>query len=207
MDGVLVDGEPLHFRAVNELLATEGRELSLDAYKPFMGTQAGWAEFVGHFGLRHPASRYRPLYDALILRHYREQSVALPGARELVTGLGRAGIPLGLASSSKRPWVEACLQAIGLDGAFASLTTGSEIENGKPAPDIYLLAASRLGAEPRECLAIEDAPAGILAAKAAGMTCWAVRTEYTRGIELPRPDREFDSLLQVDLGELVGVAA
>ncbi len=205
MDGVLVDGEPLHFRAVNELLAREGREITLEQYKPYMGTTAGWAEFIPAFGLTGELAEYRADYNELILRQYLEHAVPLPGAIAAVEGLRRARIPVGLASSSKRAWVEACLSRIGLGGAFQSLATGDEVKAGKPAPEIYELAAGRLGVNAGSCLAFEDAPAGILSAKAAGMTCWAVRTEYTRGLTLPDPDREFDSLVDIDLREIVGV--
>ena len=96
----------------------------------------------------------------------------------------------------------------GLGGnAFETLVTGDQVTNGKPDPEIYLLAAERLGVNPRDCLAFEDAPAGIQSAKAAGMTVWAVRTEYTRDLVLPNPDREFDSLADVDMRDIVGVAA
>jgi HAD superfamily hydrolase (TIGR01509 family) len=113
---------------------------------------------------------------------------------------------LAVASSSIRPWVEACLAKIGLGNAFEQLITGSEVENGKPDPEIYLLAAEKLGVDPTRCLAFEDAPAGIESAKRAGMTVWAVRTEYTRGLPLPNPDREFESLADVDITDIVGVA-
>jgi beta-phosphoglucomutase len=142
-----------------------------------------------------------------MVERYRERSIALPGAVELVQGLHEARIPLALCSSSIRPWVDACLQRIGLAGAVGRIVTRVEVGAGKPDPAIYRLAAQRLAIPPSECLAIEDAPAGILSAKAAGMTCWAVRTEYTRDIELPAPDRELQSLLEVDLNELVGVPA
>lgn len=207
MDGVLVDGEPLHFAALNRLLAEDGFSMTLDEYRPYMGTQAGWREFVAHLGLPHPPEHYRDRYSTLVLAEYREHSRPLPGAHELVHALRKAAVPLGLCSSSVREWVDACLKAIGLAGQFDAMTTGDEIEHGKPAPDIYLETARRLGVPPRECLAIEDAPAGIRAAHAAGMTCWAVRTEYTRGLELPGPDRVFESLLDVDVAEILGVPA
>ena len=79
--------------------------------------------------------------------------------------------------------------------------------NGKPDPEIYLLAAEQLGVSPAECLAVEDAPAGIESARAAGMTVWAIRTEYTRGLPLPNPDREFETLADVVITDIVGVAA
>jgi HAD superfamily hydrolase (TIGR01509 family) len=194
MDGVLVDGEPLHFRALNELLAAEGRAITLDEYRPYMGTKAGWAEFVADFGLRHTRDHYAPLYHDIVLRQYEADLDPLPGAIEAVR-LARAGAGrVGLASSSARAWVEACLARIGLADAFDAVVTGSDIEHGKPAPDIYLLGAQQLGVDPASCLAIEDAPAGIAAARAAGMACWAVLTEYTRDLDLGLPDRVLPSL-------------
>lgn len=207
MDGVLVDGEPLHFQAVNRLLATEGKSISLDDYKPYMGTKTGWADMISDYGLTQSREHYSGIYRAMILESYRTQSEPLPGAVELVRGLRAAGMPVGVASSSILPWVEACLFRLGLGGAFDSVVTGSDVQNGKPAPDIYLLAAERLNVNPGDCLAIEDAPAGILSAKAAGMQCWAVRTEYTAGLLLPDPHREFESLLGVSIDDVIGVAA
>lgn len=206
MDGVLVDGEPLHFQAVNKLLATEGKAISLDDYKPYMGTKTGWADMIRDFGLTQPREHYSEIYRAMILESYRTQSEPLPGAVELVRGLRSAGMRIGVASSSILPWVEVCLARIGLEDAFDDITTGTDVDNGKPAPDIYLLAAERLSVNPRDCLAIEDAPAGILSAKAAGMECWAVRTAYTSGLLLPDPQREFESLQQIRLEEIMGVA-
>lgn len=207
MDGVLVDGEPLHFQAVNQLLATEGKSISLDDYKPYMGTKTGWADMIRDFGLSQPREHYSEIYREMILASYRANSEPLPGAVELVGALNRANVRIGVASSSILPWVEACLERLGLLNSFESITTGTDVEQGKPAPDIYLLAAERLGVDPARCLAFEDAPAGILSAKAAGMECWAVRTEYTRGLALPDPHREFESLTHVVVDEIVRVAA
>ena len=207
MDGVLVDGEPLHFQAVNQLLATEGKSISLDDYKPYMGTKTGWADMIRDYGLSQPREHYSEIYREMILASYRANSEPLPGAVELVGALNRANVRIGVASSSILPWVEACLERLGLLRSFESITTGTDVEQGKPAPDIYLLAAERLGVDPARCLAFEDAPAGILSAKAAGMECWAVRTEYTRGLALPDPHREFESLTHVVVDEIVRVAA
>ena len=207
MDGVLVDGEPLHFAAVNRLLGEEGKTISLEAYKPYMGTKTGWQEMIAAFALSQPMEHYSRRYREMILQSYRDHSEALPGAVEVVRAIQHAGIPLAVASSSILPWVEACLTKLGLLDAFNVVVSGSDVAAGKPAPDIYLAAAERLSVAARECLAFEDAPAGIESAHAAGMTCWAVRTEYTRGLALPGPEREFESLLDVDLRDVIGVAA
>ena len=207
MDGVLVDGEPLHFATVNELLGREGKSISLEQYKPYMGTKTGWADMIEDFQLSQPREHYSTIYRALVIARYQRDAVALPGALSVVTALRMSGQRVALASSSILPWVEACLQKIGLANAFETLITGSEVEHGKPDPEIYLLAAERLGVDPAACLAFEDAPAGIESAKRAGMTVWAVRTEYTRGLALPGPHREFESLADVDITDIVGVAA
>lgn len=206
MDGVLVDGEPLHFATVNELFGREGKSISLEQYKPYMGTKTGWSDMIADFGLSQPREYYSPIYRDLVLARYQEHSVALPGALSCVAALRQSGTRLGLASSSIRPWVQACLERIGLAQSFDEIVTGSEIQNGKPDPEIYLLAAKRLGVPASECLAFEDAPAGIKSAKAAGMTVWAVRTEYTRDLALPDPHREFESLADVDITHILGVA-
>jgi HAD superfamily hydrolase (TIGR01509 family) len=206
MDGVLVDGEPLHFETVNELLGREGRSMSLEQYKPYMGTKTGWTDIITDFELAYPKEHYSPIYRELVLGRYRDRSEALPGALSLVTALRVSGVRLGLASSSIRPWVEACLQKIGLANAFEVLVTGDEVGEGKPDPEIYLRAAEKLGVEPAACLAFEDAPAGIQSAHNAGMEVWAVRTEYTLGLTLPNPEREFNSLADVDIADIVGVA-
>lgn len=207
MDGVLVDGEPLHFRAVNQLIEAEGRAITLDDYRPYMGTKAGWTELIRDLGLAHSGDHYTPRYDELILAQYREHADAIDGATCLVLGLAAKGVPVALASSSARPWVEACLARIGLDNVFDAVVTGSDVLNGKPDPEIYLAAARLLGVDPGDCLAIEDAPAGIASAVRAGMTCWAVRTEYTRGIDLGNPHAVFEDLRDIDIDEMVKVAA
>ena len=207
MDGVLVDGEPLHFRAVNQLLASEGLSITLEQYKPYMGTKAGWRDMAADLGLANPPEHYGELYDALILEQYRTETKPLPGAVELVTGLRQARMPLALCSSSRKSWVDACLDRLGLSGAFDGIVTGSDVSEGKPAPDIYLLAASIISQDPARCLAIEDAPAGIQSATSAGMTCWAVRTEYTRALALPPVARVLASLTEVDPREIAGVPA
>jgi HAD superfamily hydrolase (TIGR01509 family) len=157
-------------------------------------------------GLRRPPESYAERYDELILDQYRSESVPLPGAIELVNALQKV-LPLAVCSSSRRSWVDTCLQRIGIAGAFRYVVTGTDVDNGKPAPDIYLLAARGLAISPAACLAIEDAPAGIASATAAGMTCWAVRTEYTRDLALPPCERVLESLTEIAIEDIAGVAA
>jgi HAD superfamily hydrolase (TIGR01509 family) len=184
MDGVLLDSEPLHHRVVNELLAEHGLRVDDALYRRYLGTtlEDTWADLIRRFGLPGSVANYRDRYDAAILEAYRRHAVPAPGALELVQGLRARGLKLGLASSSRTAWVETALARLGLAGAFDAVVTGEMVVRGKPAPEIYLLAAHRLSVPPERCLAIEDAPAGVAAARAAGMTVVAVRTPYTAGL-------------------------
>ncbi len=209
MDGVLVDGEPFYYEAARAVLAEDGVRFPLDQYRKYMGTKGGWNEFVLELGLARPAAYYRDRCSERVAASYRavDADAALPGAVELVRGLRRIGLPLAVASSSHRTNVETCLERLGVRDAFDAVVCGDDVKHGKPDPEIYLRAADPLGVSPHQCLAIEDSPAGIRAARAAGMTCWAVRTEYTRDLPLPDPDRTFQSLTEIDLAAIVGEGA
>lgn len=95
---------------------------------------------------------------------------AKPGAEELLRRLGERGIPAALATSTARKSAEWKLRSAGLFHLIGSGACGDEVEHGKPHPDIFLLAAGNIGAAPGHCVALEDSPAGLMAAKAAGMT-------------------------------------
>ena len=100
--------------------------------------------------------------------------VAQPGAQEVIDYVMAAGIPHCIASSSSMPIIDATLASQGWDNLFEIRCTAADEPHGKPAPDVYLTAARRLGIDPRDCLALEDSPNGARAAVAAGMTCYAV---------------------------------
>jgi HAD superfamily hydrolase (TIGR01509 family) len=104
---------------------------------------------------------------------YREELPLIPGAREAVERLA-ARWPLGLASSSNRPLIDAALELAGLDKLFVATVSSEEVARGKPAPDVYLEAARRLGVDPEHSVAVEDSHSGIRSAKAAGMGVIAI---------------------------------
>jgi HAD superfamily hydrolase (TIGR01509 family) len=201
MDGVLIDSEPLHFAAVNEVLGSAGQSLTRQDYEAFIGgtTERMWDDLIRRRRLPHARSYWLERYDETVLRVLSRSWPAEPGVLDLVRKLRSMGTPLGVASSSTRAWIDATLRSIGLSDAFAARAAGDDVAHGKPAPDIYLLAAERLGVSPEDCLAIEDSPAGVLSARAAGMTVLGVRTPYTAHLRLDGVSRVVDSLAELDL--------
>jgi HAD superfamily hydrolase (TIGR01509 family) len=201
MDGVLLDSEPLHHQAINSVLAEEGHsEISLAEYIRYLGTTAEytWDDMVHRYGLERPWQYYLQRSDAAILEQYRLHSVIAPGVTTLLDLLKKEGLRLAVASSSLATWVEACLLTLGIGDYFDVVVTGDMVTAGKPDPAIYLLASQMLGAQPRECFAVEDSPKGIAAAVAAGMLTIAVETPYTRGEATGAAHVHLRSLVEFD---------
>lgn len=103
---------------------------------------------------------------------------AIPGVLDFLAEARRLGIPCAVGSSAPRENVDVCLRVLDLESAFRATVSGADVARGKPAPDIFLEAARRLGMDPADCLVFEDAPAGIAAAHAAGMRAWGLWTSH-----------------------------
>ncbi|MFN3336243.1 MAG: HAD family hydrolase, partial [Thermomicrobium sp.] len=182
LDGVLVDSESLQLAAWERYLARFGRPLPADLLPRLFGRRLIDAAriIVDTLGLPVDplcAARER---DELFLASVPGNIQPMPGARELITELHARAVPLGLATSGHQQYVALVLSELGLRDAFAAVVTGNDVIHGKPAPDCYRLAAARLRQPPEHCLAIEDAPLGVMAARAAGLHCIAVPNVHTR---------------------------
>ena len=148
MDGVLLDSEPLHHQAVNMILAAEGRAgLTLAEYRPYLGTtdEHTWTDLINRRRLEEPLTFYLERFDDVIVEQYRRHSTITPGAQDLLDGLKASGLALAVASSSRRTWVETCLQSLQIRHYFDVIVGGDMVVHGKPDPAIYLLAAQLLG--------------------------------------------------------------
>jgi pseudouridine-5'-monophosphatase len=204
MDGVLADSEPIYAAAVDAVLETQGKTLDADLHRRMMGhgVHSTWQILIEALNLPGGVADYIDTYDAELRRRLALHREALPGVRELIQSLQANAVPFAVASSSWLAWVEALLGGIGLRDSFTALASATEVEHPKPAPDLYLLAAERLGVAPAECIAIEDTPTGLTAAKAAGMFAVQVRSASTAFPPLPEADLVLDSLLDFDMGLL-----
>lgn len=197
MDGVLADSEPAYLEGINQVLARFGVRLSEGENKAIMGTtvEVTWGAVIEKFRL--PPEKYEECvasYDKAMEELLRRPREPLPGARWLLQELRSRKVPYALASSAWPNWIASLLEATGLDGSFDVVVSRTMVENGKPAPDIYLYAAEKLGVEPERCLALEDTPTGIAAAKAAGMFAVQMRGASTAFPPLPEADLVLESL-------------
>lgn len=189
LDGLLVDSEPAQIAAWERFLQRHDRVLEPDLLSRMFGLRI-WDSAQLIIEELHLALSVEDVVcerDAIFFTGLEEQLRPMPGARRLVDRLRMAGVPLGLATSGHRRYVDVALGVLGLRDAFEVEVTGGDVARGKPHPDIYLTAAERLGQPADYCLALEDAPLGVASAKAAGMICLAVPNEMTA--TLPGFDR------------------
>lgn len=175
LDGVLVDSEPVWEEVRREVVASHGGHWDPGTQDRLMGMSTGeWSAYLSSdLGVRlSPAEVADAVITAMAAR-YRSHLPLLPGAVQAVARMGSRW-PLGLASSSPRSLIETVLDAAGLRSSFAAVVSTEEAAGGKPAPDVYLLAAAELGVPAAACAALEDSSNGLRAAAAAGCAVIAV---------------------------------
>jgi HAD superfamily hydrolase (TIGR01509 family) len=185
LDGLLVDSEPVQIAAWEQFLARYDRTLDAALLQRMFGLRV-WDSarlLIDVLNLPLTVNAVVSERDALFFSLLPGRLREMPDASETVRALASRGLPLGLATSGHRRYVDIALRALELEGAFRVEVTGDMVEQGKPAPDIYLAAANELRVAPDHCLALEDAPLGIASARAAGMTCIAIPNEMTRGLD------------------------
>lgn len=201
MDGVVLDTEALYARFWREAAAALGHTMS---YEQALGMRslsstAGQAQLESYFGKGVSRAEFRTkrieLMDAYVDVHGVELK---PGIRELLDFLDEQGIKAAITTSSPLERVERYLGPHGLLHRFQRLCSGTEVAHGKPEPDIYLYGAACLGLKPKDCIAIEDSPAGVLSAYRAG--CMTVMVP-----DLDQPDEETEKRLHAKADSLTDV--
>ena len=170
LDGVIVDSEQVWDDVREKLVRERGGRWHEGAQAAMMGMSSPeWSRYMhDDLGLTESPDEINAEVVRRMLARYREDLPLLDGAVAAVHRLA-AAFPLGVASSSNRPLIEAVLERAGIAELFAAVVSSEEVARGKPAPDVYLEAARRLGVEPARCTAVEDSSNGIRAAHAAGM--------------------------------------
>jgi len=209
-DGTVVDTETPEFESWRLEYAVFGVEMPMELWVQLIGSNTqglfepySWLEGKIGKALDRDALRGRrraAMMDLIAAERPR------PGVEDWLYGARQRGLGLAIASTSRRPWVEQHLANVGLLDRFDHLATGDQVEHAKPAPDLFLLAAQKLGIAPNEAIAIEDSRNGVTAAKAAGMFTIAVPNSMTAGLDLSAADLRVDSLAALELGEAIRLA-
>ncbi len=183
LDGTLVDSYDAHYEAWRAISATHGVAVTVDDYYSHFGRRnedllrecwmrAGKGELTADeiHALDHEKEA---AYRALVAHRF----PIMDGARELVASLRADGFRTAVGSSGPPANVALAIQGLALENAFDAVVTGRDVKRSKPDPECFLLAAERISVPPERCVVFEDAPAGIAAAKAAGMRCIAITSK------------------------------
>ena len=191
-DGIVLDSETPEFESHRRIYARCGVTLTVDEWCGIIGT---WSE--GHdeqwFARLCERSAQAPARDEYFAERRRIFDEIVPanpmrGVPELLAALRRAAVPAAIASSAPARWVIGAVERLGIRPLFDAVVTGDEVARRKPAPDVYLEAARRLGADPARSVAIEDSAPGITAARAAGMKAVAIPHWLTERHDLTDAD-------------------
>jgi beta-phosphoglucomutase len=206
MDGVIADTMQYHCSAWQDILKEMGVTLTEAEFRPLFGQRHdniiryALGNNLTHEQIEALSDRKQALYR----RRVAKDICALPGALELIKALNKNKIKIALASSATKENVDIIMRGLGIEKNFQAFVNGTEVAEGKPSPLIFQLAAKKLGTQPAGCVVIEDAIAGVTAAKQGGMKCVAVTNSLPRE-KLQAADLIVDSLEEVDIAVLKGL--
>jgi len=204
MDGVIADSNSFHFTAWQETFANRGVNFTKEDFTKLFGTR-------NDFIIRKVLGEGLPKEDIETIAQEKEISFrqkakgnikSLPGVIKLLEAIKRGNFKLALVSSAPKENIDLLTSELNIGGYFNCIVSGHEVAESKPHPQIYLLAAEKLGTQPENCIVIEDSPLGVKAAKAAGMRCLAVTNTHPKE-ELKGADKVVNSLEDMDLITLI----
>lgn len=209
-DGLIVDTESATYHSWRELYADHGQALAVAEWVRCVGSDFGgfdpFDELERRLGRSLDWDRLEP---ARVERARQLDSLldARPGVRERLAEAAALGLPCAVASSSPRSWVQPWLKRLGVMERFRFICTKDDVARVKPAPDLFLLAASRLGVDPSQALVFEDSLNGLRAATAAGMRCLAVPGPVTAGLDFSTAVARLETLAEHRLEQLLNLAS
>jgi len=203
MDGVIADTALYHFKAWQEVFQRRGVNFTQDDFRRNFGQRNDTiirntlGEQISQSEIDTIAREKEKTFRKVIGQNIKP----LPGAVQLLKSLREHGFRVALASSAPIENIRLVTRGLGIDDYFHSIVTGRDVAEGKPSPQGFLLAAEKLGVEPKDCIVIEDAVAGVAASKRAGMRCIAVTNTHPRE-SLMEADLTVDTLEEMTVGDL-----
>jgi HAD superfamily hydrolase (TIGR01509 family) len=197
MDGVLIDSEPIHYTIERILFAELGISVSDELHKTYLGTACDfmYQDIKTKFNLPQSLNELLEFDEQFRCSYFRnlDRLVLNEGVESLLNELVQAGVKMAVATSSSPEMALILLDRCGISSVFMSIVTTKEAGKSKPAPDVYRLAAQKIGVSSDNCLVFEDSPNGLLAAKNAEMVCVAVLTPSVDPSELTLADAQINS--------------
>lgn len=199
MDGTMIDSEILHYQAYKDVLAELGIDFIMENYLPYFGAKDEnvCTDLVKKFNLLIENKKLLENKNNTFNNKYMSKIVPQKGLFELLRKLKENNYPLAIASSSQLHDIEMVLAKLNIKDYFKAIVSAELVEYGKPAPDIFLLAAQKLNIMPKNCLVLEDSLRGVQAAKSAGMTCYAIPTNWSKSEDFSNANKILDSLNDV----------
>jgi len=203
MDGVIVDTAPYHLKAWQQVFQKRGVNFTEEDFKRNFGRRNDTiirdtlGEALLQSEINAIISEKEPIFRNVVKKNIK----SFPGAIKLLKSLRKHGFKMALASSATIENIELLIQGLGIENYFNTIVSGRDVAEGKPSPQVFLLAAKKLGVAPENCIVIEDAVAGVTAAKRAGMHCLAVTNTHPRQ-SFNEADLVVDSLETITVNNL-----
>lgn len=200
MDGVLADTAPHHLRAWQEIFGKRGISFTEEDFKRGFGIRndAIIRNILGEQVTKDEIETVAQEKEKAFRRIIGQNINPLPGALKLLQALDEHGVRMAIASSTTMENIRLIIGSLGIENCFKAVVTGHDVTEGKPSPQVFLLTAKRLGVEPKNCIVVEDAVAGVVAAKSAGMYCVAVTNTHPEE-KLKEADLIVDTLEAVSI--------
>ena len=199
MDGLMIDSEPFHLKAYNKVLKEFGQFLTDENNQKYVGTSDAnvCKDLIKKYGLPISQHELKQRKNNEYKLLFRKNILPQEGLIELINNLHKNNYKIAIASGSHIDEIDIVLTKLKIKEYFDEIVSSDEVENGKPAPDVFLYVASRLNINPNKCLVLEDSHNGEVAAKNAGMKCYIIPSRETKNEVFNLADRILNSLNDV----------
>jgi beta-phosphoglucomutase family hydrolase len=207
MDGVIANTAPFHLRAWQEIFGKRGVKFTERDFRHSFGRRNDTIirNTLGEQIAQDEIEAIAREKEATFRRIIGQKIKPIPGAVALLQSLKQNGVKMAIASSTPIENIRLITGSLGIANCFQAIVTGHDVTEGKPSPQVFLMAAQKLGVKPENCVVIEDAVAGVTAAKRAGMHCVAVTTTHSKQ-SLKGADLIVKTLEEISINDLEGLA-
>ena len=200
LDGLMIDSERFNFDCMAQLIARYGKQPQEKWFESMIGMDNyECAEFIiSETDLPLSPEAYLQEINKIVLESLPEICTPNPGLMDLIQNLIEYNVKLGVASNSYEKYVKTALRSLGIIEVFDCIVSASDVEKGKPEPDIFWVASDCLGIEPEHCLVLEDSPHGMLGALDAGMYCAVIPNAFVKETYFTGATFVFSSLVELN---------